>query len=219
MASNFSTEKFRSSGLQSGGARSSLFEISWNQGTNFVMSDTMLVKAGSIPTSNITPLAVNYGGRAYKLQGFRTFDVWTVTVLQDEDFTNRNNIINWMQRISGSMDGSRVKGKAASPDGQTPAVIGTTWNATGSALVSQFGKDGTKNHTYKFFNLWPTELAEIPLAWDSDVIEEYTVSFAYDYWTHGVVASDSDVVGLGDPAGSDSAGTVTPASVTTTTGG
>ena len=214
----FSINSFRSKGLQTGGARPSLFEISWTDTANAFSMNTeaqsLLVKAGSIPTANIAPLAVNYGGRAYKLQGFRTFDVWTVTVLQDEDFTNRNNIINWMQKISGSMDGSRVKGTPADPNTQTAAVPGTTWNATGTATVKQYGKDGVLTQIYEFINLWPTELAEIPLDWASDQIEEYTVSFAYDYWTHGTTAAKkSNIIAVGDNTGTDNS-TVNPTSAT-----
>ena len=187
MGKPFSINSFRSAGLSSGGARPSLFEISWGDtGAKYTMSDKMLVKAGSIPTSNIAPLAVNYGGRAYKLQGFRTFDVWTVTILQDEDFKHRNNIVSWMTRISGNLDGTRVK--------ETDSVAGTSWNHDGTALVKQFGKDGELNHTYKFYNLWPSELAEIPLDWASDAIEEYTVTWCYDYWSHGSGTSTTDVV-------------------------
>jgi len=213
MGKPFSINSFRSAGLSSGGARPSLFEISWTDtGAKYAMSDKMLVKAGSIPAANIAPLAVNYGGRAYKLQGFRTFDVWTVTVLQDEDFTNRMNIVNWMQRISGKMDGTREKGKKK--DSTSEAVPGTKWDHDGTALVTQFGKDGAANHTYKFYNLWPTELAEIPLSWDSDVIEEYTVSFAYDYWTHGdaTKTATDDILGTGNPASKGGATAPTSAS-------
>ena len=212
MGKPFSINSFRSAGLSSGGARPSLFEISWGDtGAKYTMSDKMLVKAGSIPTSNIAPLAVNYGGRAYKLQGFRTFDVWTVTVLQDEDFTNRMNIVNWMQKISGQMDGSR---QGATTDTDNTIIPGTKWDHDGTALVTQFAKDGKAHHTYKFYYLWPTELAEIPLDWARDQIEEYTVSFAYDYWTHGTKADEkTNIIGVGDNTGTDNS-TVNPTSAT-----
>ena len=204
MGNPFSVKSFRSAGLKTGGARPSLFEISWTDTkSQFTMDEPLLVKAGGIPTSNIAPLAVNYGGRAYKLQGFRTFDVWTVTILQDEDFKHRNNIVSWMTRISGNLDGTRVK--------ETDSVAGTSWNHDGTALVKQFGKDGELNHTYKFYNLWPSELAEIPLDWASDTIEEYTVTFCYDYWTHGTTEAATNIVNVGDPTGT-TGGTVNPTS-------
>ena len=43
--------------------------------------------------------------------------------------------------------------------------------------------------------MWPTELGEIALDWSSDAIEEYTVAFAYDYW------SVAAAVAPGGPAG------------------
>ena len=52
---------------------------------------------------------------------------------------------------------------------------------------------------YKIHNMWPTELAGIPLDWSSDAIEEYTVTWAYDYWTHGIASSTDDVVDLDIP--------------------
>ena len=95
----FSIDSFRSKGLVGGGARPALFEVNWTDSSaNVPLAKPLLVKAASIPASNIAPLAVNYGGRAYKLQGFRTFDPWPVTIIQDEDFTNRNNLIFWMKK-------------------------------------------------------------------------------------------------------------------------
>ena len=56
------------------------------------------------------------------------------------------------------------------------------------------GTDGQDKQVYKFYNLWPTEIAEIPVDWSNDAIQEYTVGFAYDYWGHGVKKSDKDVI-------------------------
>jgi hypothetical protein len=56
------------------------------------------------------------------------------------------------------------------------------------------GIDGSAKQKWKVHQMWPTELGEIGLDWSSDTIEEYTVAFAYDYWSHGVVTSTSDVV-------------------------
>ena len=81
-------------------------------------------------------------------------------------------------------------------------------------FLKQFGKDGVLTQIYEFINLWPTELAEIPLDWASDQIEEYTVSFAYDYWTHGTTAAKkSNIIAVGDNTGTDNS-TVNPTSAT-----
>ena len=79
-----------------GGARPSLFKIDINSdhtGLSFSDSANILVKAASLPANNIAPLPVNYGGRAYKLNGFRTFDPWTTTVINDENMEVRQKIM------------------------------------------------------------------------------------------------------------------------------
>ena len=158
-----------------GGARPSLFKIDINSdhtGLSFSDSANILVKAASLPANNIAPLPVNYGGRAYKLNGFRTFDPWTTTVINDENMEVRQKIMEWMRILSGEFDGKR------------DAAHARTF-MDGDATVTQVSVTGEDLHTYKFYNLWPTELAEVPLDWASDAIQEYTVTWAYDYWGHG----------------------------------
>ena len=161
-----------------GGARPSLYTIDINgpiAALSFSDSSNILVKAAAIPASTIAPLTTNYMGRAYKTPGFRTFDVWNVTVINDEDMAARSNIISWMRRISGSLQGNR----SAFLGGKVPD------SSEGDATVTQMGKDGDAKQTWKMFQMWPTELGEIALDWSSDAIQEYTVAFAYDYWSHG----------------------------------
>ena len=47
--------------------------------------------------------------------------------------------------------------------------------------------------------MWPTELGEIALDWSSDAVEEYTCTWAYDYWTHGTVIEETSSVVDEDP--------------------
>jgi hypothetical protein len=72
--------------------------------------------------------------------------------------------------------------------------VGAAAYKEGYAEVTQVGTDGLDKQKYRFYNLWPTELAEIPLDWASDMIQEYTVTWAYDYWSHGTAASPTNVV-------------------------
>ena len=180
----FAVTEFKTQLATGGGAaRPSLYSVDINGPGNWSFSDNsnILVKAAAIPASTLAPLTVNYMGRAYKTPGFRTFDVWNVTVINDEDMAARSQIIGWMRRISGKLDGSRAGlfgGKT-----ETPA------NYEGSATVTQMGKGGTAVQSWKLYQMWPTELGEIALDWSSDAIQEYTVAFAYDYWSHGDTAT------------------------------
>ena len=197
----FTVSNFKS-GLAAGGggARPALYEVSITNSHDTSLSfgptsastpanASLLVKAASIPAANIAPLAVNYAGRAYKWTGFRTYDNWTVTVLNDEDFAIRNKMMEWMRIISGYLDGSRENGY-----GSPVTTTGTTGYYEGNATVKQLGTDGAVKQVYKFYNLWPTELAEIAVDWSSDMIQEYSIGFAYDYWGHGAPTSEINVV-------------------------
>ena len=188
----FTVSEFKSNiSSAGGGARPALYRISVTaRDTSFSFSDneSLLVKTTAIPPATIAPLTVNYAGRAYKWTGLRTFDNWTTTILNDEDFSIRNKMVKWMRKMSGFMDGKRV------PLFGDPTLSGASGYKDGSATVTQLGTDGKAKQVYKFYNLWPTELAEIPVDWSSDMIQEYSVTWAYDYWGHGTTSQANDVV-------------------------
>ena len=182
----FTVSEFKSNlAAGGGGARPSLYEVNINNshdtdlsfGVSQSMVSGLLVKAAAIPAANIAPLPVNYAGRAYKWNGFRTYDNWTVTVINDEDFAIRNTMTNWMIYMAGKMDGERTS-LYGNP------LVGKNW-FDGDATVKQLSTSGGVMQTYKFEYLWPTEIAGIPVDWSSDAIQEYTITFAFDYWTHG----------------------------------
>jgi hypothetical protein len=93
--------------LQGGGARPNLFEVNiptlpaaagnadWDAETF-----QFLCKTAALPASNVTPIEVPFRGRVLKVAGDRTFDVWTVTVINDEDFKLRSAFELWMNGIS-----------------------------------------------------------------------------------------------------------------------
>ena len=173
-----------------GGARPALYKVAIKDSNSYLSltaNENILVKAASLPASNIAPLAVNYAGRAYKWQGFRTYDVWTATVINDESFSIRNKMMEWMRKISGMMDGSRKTGFG------DPSIAGGTW-FDGEATIQQLGVDGDVKQSYTLYNMWPTELGEIAVDWSSDALEEYTIGFAYDYWSQGTGTSSSSSV-------------------------
>ena len=199
----FTVSEFKSNlAAGGGGARPALYTVdihnSADASLDFGNSTTtsyegLLVKAAAIPAATIAPLAVNYAGRAYKWTGFRTFDNWTVTVLNDEDFSIRFKMMEWMRSISGQLDGTRDE------DYGSPITAAGSYE-DGYAIVKQLGTDGLVKQVYKMYNLWPTELGEIAVDWSSDMIEEYTIGFAFDYWGHGTTTTATNVVNATQPA-------------------
>ena len=164
----FNINEFKSQ-LTGGGARSNLFQV---QILNPVDSTAdfkvpFMVKSSILPASNISSIdTVNYFGRTIKYAGIRSFDPWSVTVINDEDFLVRNAMESWMNGI-------------ASHDTN---LSGLPQDYKSNALITQYSKSGEPIRTYKFEGLFPTTVAAQSMDWDTDGIQTFEVSFSYDLW-------------------------------------
>lgn len=174
MARNFSVTEFKSN-LQFGGARSTLFQIQLTApprlGLNIDLNNVpFLARAASIPSSNLGLIPVPYFGRVVKIAGDRTFDPWTVTIINDEDFQIRNALESWSNSIN-QMRGNVRLGSAAN----------LSYKA--QAQVTQYSKTGETLRTYNFEGLYPSVISAMDLNWqNTDQIEEFQVTFEYDNW-------------------------------------
>jgi hypothetical protein len=145
-----------------------------------------LIKSAQLPGSTLGTVSVNYFGRELKFAGNRTFQDWTVTVINDEDFAIRAAMESWMSQINSHVGNTRYV------TGNSPLGYG------GEALVSQYGKTGTSGgpiKKIKIVGMFPIDLSPIDLDWGSnDAIEEFSVTFAYQYWV-------DDTTGVKNPSG------------------
>ena len=67
-----------------------------------------LVKAAEIPASNLGNIPVPYRGRVLPVAGDRTFDPWTVTVINDALISIiRDAMEKWSNSINDITDSSR----------------------------------------------------------------------------------------------------------------
>ena len=81
-----------------GGARPNLFECELFFPDDAIPVDSskdeiadksrFLVKAAQLPASNIAPILVPFRGRNLKIAGDRTFDPWTITVINAVSYTH-----------------------------------------------------------------------------------------------------------------------------------
>ena len=66
-------------------------------------------------------------------------------------------------------------------------------NYTGTLIIQQYtraGKSSTDGR-YTFNKCWPVNVAPIDLDWGTnDTIEEFTVEWAYDWWSNIVSADE-----------------------------
>ena len=185
---------FRSK-LTGGGARSNLFEISipdFPTGNNITEREVeFMAKAAAIPAANIGSIPVPFRGRVLPVAGDRTFDPWTVTVINDTSF----NIRDAMEQWSNSINDLQFDGGITNPAGyQTDAFVTQLGRVNDNSGKLSSGTDNMQQiRQYKFFGIYPSVVSSIPLDYGStDAIEEFQVTFNYIYWT---VESGSNITG------------------------
>ena len=161
--------------LTGGGARSNLFEVELSfpkavqvDGLNDILQKArFLVKTAALPASNIAPIEVPFRGRVLKIAGDRTFDTWSITVLNDTDFSIRSAFEKWMNFINKVSDNT---GSTNAEDYQA------------DAYVYQLDRSGETLRKYHFFDVFPTQVAPIELSYDSAGIQEFTVELQVQWW-------------------------------------
>lgn len=159
--------------LQYGGARPSLFEVQIFNPINSAgnVKVPFMCRAAQLPAATVGTINMPYFGRQVKIAGNRTFAEWTVTVINDEDFLIRNAMEEWNNAINKFQSNVRGGGATSSPS-----------SYKSEALVTQFGKDGAELRTIKFTGLWCSDVQAIDLNWETEGVEEFQVTFQYDYW-------------------------------------
>ena len=178
----FTIDKFRSGALSAGGARANLFEVVISDIDATLMTSgaikefTFACKAAAIPAMAVGVVEVPYFGRVVKVPGNKTFENWSVTIINDEGFAIRNGFEKWVASMGTHIGNVQSTASSALESG-----------LYGAAEVTHYGKTGSTDviAIYNFINIFPVSVGEITLGWDAnDAVEEFTVEFAYDYWTH-----------------------------------
>tara|TARA_B100001057_G_C22786606_1_gene925849 strand:- start:350 stop:877 length:528 start_codon:yes stop_codon:yes gene_type:complete len=157
--------------LTGGGARPNLFKATINfpayAGGDSEFTSFM-VKGAGLPASVIANIDVPFRGRQLKIAGDRTFEPWTITIINDSEMRVRNSFETWMSGINNHVENTGL---------QNP----TDYQA--DMIVEQLGKDGSVTKTYTLRGAYPTNVSQIDLSYDTnDQIEEFTVEINYQYW-------------------------------------
>jgi hypothetical protein len=160
--------------LTGGGARPNLFEVILSFPETVKPDNTtidkarFLVKAANLPASNVAPIDVPFRGRILKIAGDRTFDTWTITVINDTDFSIRSAFEKWMNTINKVSDNTGTTNPA---------------DYQADAYVYQLDRTGETLRAYHFYDIFPTNISTIDLSYEStDAIEEFTVEMQVQWW-------------------------------------
>ena len=176
--------------LVGGGARPNMFEVNITlpdqvQGLGDISQDMrFLVKAAEIPAANIGNIPVPFRGRVLPVAGDRTFDPWTVTIINDAQFNIRDAMEQWSNLIN---DLQFDVGDINPADYQTKAEVFQLSRQSQGSGGQSAGKGGEiiqTLRTYNFEGIYPTEVSSIALDYGAtDQIEEFQVTFNYLFWT------------------------------------
>ena len=170
--------------LTGGGARANLFEVvltfpdAAQPAQDVLDKSRFLVKGARLPASNIAQIEVPFRGRVLKIAGDRTFDSWTVTVINDTDFAIRSAFENWMNTINKLSDNTGLVNPA---------------DYQADAFVFQLDRDGQSISKYRFYDTFPTQVGPIELSYDAQGIQEFTVELQVQYIE--ILKGDSPVSG------------------------
>jgi len=147
-----------------------------------------MIKTAALPASNVGVINVPFRGRELKIAGDRTFDAWTITIINDVDFSIRTAFERWMNAINKHDDNSGLINPAQY---QTNAVVkqfGRSSLSSAQSNVSnptqtQSGDQIPVLKAYQFYGIFPTAVSAIDLSYDtSDQIEEFTVDLQVQWW-------------------------------------
>ena len=174
--------------LVGGGARPNFFEVNITLPSSvdkFADVDTdmrFMVKAAEIQAANLGNIPIPFRGRVLPVAGDRTFDPWTVTVINDTSFNVRDAMEQW----SNSINDLQFDGGITNPSGyQTDAFVTQLGRVNDNSGKLSSGTDNMQQiRQYKFFGIYPSVVSSIPLDYGAtDSIEEFQVTFNYIYWT------------------------------------
>lgn len=157
--------------LTGGGARANLFKVTCNfpgYAGGDVELTSFLIKAAALPASIIAPITIPFRGRQLQIAGDRTFEPWTVTIINDTNMEVRNAFERWMNGINGNKSNT---GFANPTDYQADMI------------VEQLDKAGNVTKRYDIRGTFPTNISAIELSYDTEnAIEEFTVELQVQYW-------------------------------------
>ena len=156
---------------------------------------TFTVKAANLPATQLGTVEVPYRGRVLKIAGDRTFEPWTITIMNDKNFKLRDAFEKWTESIQAyaqnvTTAGTNIQNYYAdmfvSQLDRNTSKKGGTPQGNGKAKTASQGATGIPHQVlrqYRFVDVFPTNISAIDLDFGSnDAIEEFTVEMQVQYW-------------------------------------
>ena len=159
--------------LSGGGARANQFKVTMPfPGYSAVGGETsdlaFLCQGASLPGQSLGTVAVPFRGRVLNIAGDRTFNPWSVTVMNDTDFKLYRAFERWFNGMNNMTDN----------EGLTNPV-----DYQVDIFVDQLDRNGATLKTYTLRGAYPTALDDIALSYSTNnAVEEFACSLTYQYF-------------------------------------
>ena len=180
MATNFNLKDFRSTVTSI--ARNQYFLVRIPPIGNIQIM-TALARSTEMPAVTHNTLAVPYRGLEMKIDDRPQFGDWSVNFLCDEAHGLRNLFIKWMSLAYNIQNLRAEKHDAYKSD---------------SMSCSQLSTGGVVTSTVVFVGAWPTNVGAITFDQAGGNVQQFDVTFTYDYFVMNdlngdLIASDLDI--------------------------
>ena len=160
--------------LQGGGARANQFQVTMAGGGATGIQRrgfSLLCRGAQIPAMTIGEVAVPYRGRQIFLAGDRTYDAWTVTIMNDRSYGIRSQLESWMNNLQDIGN-------------STSSAVSDSQSYYATATVKQLDRNDSIIRTYTLEGCWPQTLDAIDLAFDTnDAVQEFGATFRFNFMT------------------------------------
>ena len=159
--------------LRGGGARANQFKVTLPfPGYAAVGGETsdlaFRCRATAVPGQTVGNIAIPFRGRVLQIAGDRTFEPWSITVMNDTDFKLYRGFERWMNGINNMTDNEGIANPA---DYQV------------DGFIDHLDRNGNTLKSYTYRGLFPIALDSIPLNYNAnDAIEEFGVTFQFQYF-------------------------------------
>lgn len=139
------------------------------------------IVAASIPGSKISPIPISYRGKTIFLPGERSYDPWTITVL-DEAGTGANGLhkkfMDWHNKISPLGDGLNVDDFVGSVNNSKWIVEHLDHDVAGTGS----GTVANRIKSFALANCWPIEIGPINLDMSANnQLAAFSVTIVYTH--------------------------------------
>jgi hypothetical protein len=163
--------------LIGGGARSNLFRATVTfpaYAAGDVELTSFMCKSAQLPASTMETITVPFRGRQLQIAGDRTFEPWTITIINDTDFAVRNAFERWSNGINAHEENAGLTNPS---------------DYKSDMIVEQLDKSGVAVKRYDFRGAFPTSIGAIDVSYDTEnEIEEFEVELQVDYWISGTTS-------------------------------